>query len=64
MLDCADLSLLRVDQTGETPLIQAVKNGHSEVVRALLGKGMWIFKFAAHSSSLTRLLHRRGSERH
>jgi len=27
------------DHTGVTPLIEAVKNGHLEVVRALLDKG-------------------------
>jgi len=33
------ITLLLPDHTGVTPLIEAVKNGHVEVVRALLDKG-------------------------
>lgn len=34
---------IRLDHTGVTPLIEAIKNGHVDVVRALLGKGNHIF---------------------
>lgn len=30
-----------LDHTGVTPLIQAVQNGHVEIVKVLLAKGSW-----------------------
>ncbi|KAJ7361498.1 hypothetical protein DFH08DRAFT_376175 [Mycena albidolilacea] len=40
ILSTADSVAIEIkDHTGVTPLIEAVKNGHSEVVRALLDKG-------------------------
>jgi ankyrin repeat protein len=35
-------SFFLVDHTGVTPLIEAIKNGHVEVVKALLDKGSLI----------------------
>lgn len=39
---CLSLTRFVTDHTGVTPLIEAVKNGHIEVVRALLDQGMYI----------------------
>lgn len=33
------LALIPIDHTGATPLQEAVKNGHLDVVKALLDKG-------------------------
>ena len=42
------------DEAGVTPLIEAVKNGHVEVVRILLEKGLCKINATTTPHSLTR----------
>lgn len=38
-MDITDTSLLSADYTGTTPLIEAVKNSHVEIIKLLLDQG-------------------------